>query len=312
MLIAEEIKNRIIQVAETILSESGKMPTVAEVRSTAQTDMNTTSTVMKEWRQQKLLPEKKIEEEAPKAVQEDALNLASKIWATAKQQAEEKLIKAEVELQREREDAENMRVELSTECDALQGTVKSLQTDLANTRKDLQKLELDKVELQKAEQTALKKAEVAEARNVELEKLVANLKLQMSDLTNQKDQEIKVLKETAEKDAHTRSTLEESLNKAQNLVAEKETTIQIQTTTIKQLEERVAEYKGQVTEYKEKFEVSEKLKAASEKDSVQAKTELQGVKDQLAQAQQNLTKWQGMLEKALKTTETKEKNPSQK
>ena len=44
----------------------------------------------------------------------------------------------------------------------------------------------------------------------------------------------------------------------------------------------------------------------------QTVTELQGVKDQLAQAQQNLTKWQGMLEKALKTTETKEKNPSQK
>jgi hypothetical protein len=37
-----------------------------------------------------------------------------------------------------------------------------------------------------------------------------------------------------------------------------------------------------------------------------------GIKDQLAQAQQNLIKWQGMLEKALKTTETKEKNPSQK
>ena len=61
MFISEEIKNRIILAADKLLSESGKMPTVAEVRSLAQTDMNSTSTVMKEWRQQKLLPEKKIE-----------------------------------------------------------------------------------------------------------------------------------------------------------------------------------------------------------------------------------------------------------
>lgn len=310
MIISEEIKNRIIVVAEKILSESGKMPTVAEVRSAAQTDMNSTSTVMKEWRQQKLLPEKKIEEEAPKEVQEDALTLASKIWTTAKQQAEKKLIDAEAEFKRERDEAESMRVELSTECDTLQGTIKTLGAELADNAKTLQKLEADKAELQKAEQAALTKAEVANAKNIELEKLITNLRYQLEELSKQKDQEATIFKAAAEKDAKAISTLEDILVKAQKAIAEKDIKAERQAATIDQLQERITDYKGQITDYKEQIKVSEKLRAESEKTATKMEADLQGATKQLQQAQQIQAKLQTLLEQALK--KDPEKTPSEK
>lgn len=299
MLIAEEIKNRIITIADQLLAESGKMPTVAEVRSAAQTDMNSTSTVMKEWRQQKLLPEKKIEEAAPQEVQEDALTLASKIWATAKQQAEKKLTDAEAEFKRERDEAESMRVELSTECDTLQTTVKSLEAELADNAKTFQKLESEKVELQKTEQAALTKAEVANAKNIELEKLIANLKFQLEELSKQKGQEATIFKAAAEKNAKAISTLEDMLAKVQKAVTEKDIKAERQAATIEQLQEKIVEYKVQVSDHKEQIQVSEKLRAGSEKSAIKMEADLQGTIKQLQQSQQIQAKLQTLLEQAL-------------
>lgn len=300
MLIAEEIKNRIITIADQLLAESGKMPTVAEVRSAAQADMNSTSTVMKEWRQQKLLPEKKIEEAAPQEVQEDALGLASKIWATAKQQAEKKLTDAEAEFKRERDEAESMRVELSTECDTLQASVRSLQVELADNAKTFQKLESEKVELQKAEQAATTKAEVANAKNIELEKLIANQRFQLKELSKQKDQEAAVFKAAAERDSKAISTLEDTLAKTQKTVVEKDVKAERQAATIEQLQEKVIDYKGQIIEYKEQIKVSEKLRSESEKAVTKLQADLQGATKQLQQAEQTQAKLQILLEQALK------------
>ncbi|MDW2312477.1 DNA-binding protein [Vibrio sp. 1075] len=52
--IPSEIRDRIFQVANELYDEANreKMPTVDQVRRAAKADMNTTSSVMREWRKQ--------------------------------------------------------------------------------------------------------------------------------------------------------------------------------------------------------------------------------------------------------------------
>ncbi len=298
-----EIKTRVIEVAEKILAESGNMPTVAEVRSTAQTDMNITTTVMREWRKQKL--ERKSEEQAPVAVQEDALALAAKIWARAKQQAEENLVKATADARIKNDEAEKTIVELSNSYDSLAAEFKKLQDELSDKKKVFQQLESDKAKLQQAEQAAATKAEVTNAKNMELEKYVTDLKNQLDKISEQKEQETKAFKEAAVKDTQTRLALENELAKAQKSVSEKMSEINGKAAIIEQLQERISEYKEQIREYKEQVKTSEKLKAESVNSAIKAESDLASIKDQLKQAQEAQAKLQTLLEQALKPREEK-------
>ena len=91
-LISSEIQQRIITAAEQLHAEHPeRLPTVAEVRAVSKADMNSVSSVMKQWRQNKLMPVQKIEETAPAEILELASQLASKIWSESKLQADSKL-----------------------------------------------------------------------------------------------------------------------------------------------------------------------------------------------------------------------------
>ena len=120
-LISSEIQQRIITAAEQLHAEHPeRLPTVAEVRAVSKADMNSVSTVMKQWRQNKLMPVQRIEEDAPNEVQVTAKELTGKIWSVAKEQAEQKLREAEARYTEERIEAEQLRAELSDACDSLQ------------------------------------------------------------------------------------------------------------------------------------------------------------------------------------------------
>lgn len=198
MQISEEIQTRIVEVAEQLHAENPKkFPSVAEVRSASKADMNSVSIVMKNWRQSKLMPVKQIEELAPRELLELSNQLTSKIWSEAKQQADSKLRDAETKFNEERAETDELRVQLSNECDRLDAELKQItqlkddaikaQTDAETAlNQALQQIEQLKSELQQSEQSKL----VEIAKNKELEQHISTLKSQL----NERDTELKALK----------------------------------------------------------------------------------------------------------------------
>lgn len=207
MQISSEIQNRIIDSAEQLYAQHPeRLPTVADVRALSKADMNSVSTVMKQWRQGKLMPQRSIEEDAPVEIQNEAQVLAASLWSIAKDQAEQKLHEAEARYSKEREDAEQLRLELSLECDSLQKTIEEqaevivqLQQMQQQAAFELNQAQVSIAQLQ-AEKSQIQHQEaLATAKNVELEKHVATLK---ADLEH--DQ----AKTAADAQAHQQTVLE--------------------------------------------------------------------------------------------------------
>ena len=198
MQVSQEIQARIIEVAEQLHAEnSDKFPTVAEVRALSKADMNSVSIVMKQWRQSKLMPVQKIEEDAPLEIIELSKQLSSKIWSEAKQQADSKLRDAETKFNEERAETDEIRNQLASECDRLNTELEQiteLKDDAVKAQNDaetalneaLQQIEQLKCELQQSEQSKL----VEIAKNKELEQHISTLKSQL----NEHDADLKALK----------------------------------------------------------------------------------------------------------------------
>ena len=198
MQVSQEIQARIIEVAEQLHAEnSDKFPTVAEVRALSKADMNSVSIVMKQWRQSKLMPVQKIEEDAPLEIIELSKQLSSKIWSEAKQQADSKLRDAETKFNEERAETDEIRNQLASECDRLNTELEQiteLKDDAVKAQNDaetalneaLQQIEQLKSELQQSEQSKL----VEIAKNKELEQHISTLKSQL----NEHDADLKALK----------------------------------------------------------------------------------------------------------------------
>lgn len=212
------------------------MPTVAEVRAVSKADMNSVSSVMKQWRQSKLMPVKRIEEEAPDEIQTEAKVLVTKIWSVAKDQAEVKLREAENRFIEERNEAEQLRSELSEACDGLQ-------QQLEETTRSKEALELqqgakdEEIALLKDKLKHVEEAErLASARNVELDKQVslqANEILKLEKIITEKDNKIINLTETIDK------------NKTQQN-EEKFKLVEEHNTHVSELEKRIVELLGKV------------------------------------------------------------------
>ncbi|ULF72059.1 DNA-binding protein (plasmid) [Vibrio alginolyticus] len=71
--IPSEIRDRIFQVANELYDEANreKMPTVDQVRRAAKADMNTTSSVMREWRKQQTSQVAPVIVTVPERVQDE-------------------------------------------------------------------------------------------------------------------------------------------------------------------------------------------------------------------------------------------------
>lgn len=188
MQIPQEVIIRITEAAEHLHSENPeRFPTVAEVRSHAKTDMNTTSLVMKDWRASKLIPNQKINESAPEAVHSIVGDLANTIWQMAKDQAEEKLRLAEEKFKEERLAAEQLREELAKACDQLQLQLDKKNEEILGLSNDLGEkiIELDH---QKSKNLELKnQTEILNVRLEENSKNIFDYKNSITDLTNKNE-----------------------------------------------------------------------------------------------------------------------------
>ena len=225
-LISSEIQQRIITAAEQLHAEHPeRLPTVAEVRSASKADMNSVSIVMKQWRQSKLMPVQRIEEDAPNEIQVTAKELTSKIWSVAKEQAEQKLRDAEQKFNDERKELEELRLELANECDRLNAefeqitqlkdhAVKAQNDAEMSLNQALQQIEQLKSELQQSQQSKL----VEIAKNKELEQHISTLKSQL----NERDADLKALKSEHSQQLEQRNqelnTLKSQLNERDSVI----------------------------------------------------------------------------------------------
>lgn len=114
MDISSDIRTRIIAAAEQLYSaDNARFPTVDQVRRAARADMNSTSTVMKEWRRQQTAAPTVVAVAIPERIHE-AMNAAlATVWTEAQELANESLAAAQQAWEIERTEADAMRSELA-------------------------------------------------------------------------------------------------------------------------------------------------------------------------------------------------------
>ena len=267
MQVSQEIQARTIEVAEQLHAEnSDKFPTVAEVRALSKADMNSVSIVMKNWRQSKLMPVQKIEEDAPLEIIELSKQLSSKIWSEAKQQADSKLRDAETKFNEERAETDEIRNQLASECDRLNTELEQiteLKDDAVKAQNDaetalneaLQQIEQLKCELQQSEQSKL----VEIAKNKELEQHISTLKSQL----NEHDADLKALKSEHSQQLEQRNqelnTLKsEHLNEIKHIQQKHEDQLKTLQTSESSVKERLIHLEKELAVSLSKIEQSDK------------------------------------------------------
>ena len=266
-LISSEIQQRIITAAEQLHAEHPeRLPTVAEVRAVSKADMNSVSSVMKQWRQNKLMPVQKIEETAPAEILELASQLASKIWSESKLQADSKLRDAETKFNEERAETDEIRNQLASECDRLNielEQITELKDDAVKAQNDaetalneaLQQIEQLKSEVQQSEQSKL----VEIAKNKELEQHISTLKSQL----NERDADLKELKsghsqQLEQRNQELNTLKSEHLNEIKHIQLKHEDQLKTLQTSESSLKERLIHLEKELAVLLSKIEQSEK------------------------------------------------------
>ncbi len=301
--VTSEIRQRIIDAAEKLhAADPAKPPKVDDVRKLAKVAMGDASSVMKEWRQQKLMPVKRIEEEAPSEIQIEARTLVSQIWTTAKDQAEAKLREAEARYTEERAEAEQLRSELSDACDSLQqqldSTTEALKVETITREQEEtinQALQAKVEALEKQLAKAQEAERVATAKNIELDKHISTQTNDISRLEKElteKDEKITSLTNALE---GIKLKLHESEKEAFRLIDK-------YNSEVVGLEKRIIEMQGQIN--------------TAESTTKQAREHIQDLKGLLEQQQSQKDSLQQQLDKTLKalekTTDTKGRTPTPK
>jgi len=191
MDINTEIRTRITAAAEQLFVEAGsdRFPTVDEVRRAAKADMNTTSTVMKQWRREQVAAPATVAVSVPESVKDAALAATAQMWSNAQELANESLDVAKKAWEAERVEADTMRAELA---DAYE----SQATELADTAQALAETQAtakatdEKFQVMAAELAATSgKLTSEEGKRAELERLEQAAQNRIEELRDELAQE---------------------------------------------------------------------------------------------------------------------------
>ena len=131
--IPAEVRERIVAAANELYEELGReaFPTVDTVRRAAKADMNTTSTVMKDWRRQQTAQAAPVAVTVPEVVSQANSVARAAMW----QQANESLRAAQAAWETEREELDAMRLELANAYEEQAGEFEVLRIEAASETK---------------------------------------------------------------------------------------------------------------------------------------------------------------------------------
>lgn len=120
MSIPVEIKERIINAASKLYEDAGReaFPSVDSVRREARVDMNSASSVMREWRKAQTAAPVAVTVAVPDALSKTSTELLAGVWTQAQALANESLKLAESAWASERAEYDAMRAELADAHDA--------------------------------------------------------------------------------------------------------------------------------------------------------------------------------------------------
>jgi chromosome segregation ATPase len=183
MEVNDDIKARIEEAAEALYEESGRtdvFPTVEAVRKRCKAGMGDVSAVMKDWRRQRRAAANAPPATVPERVQQALSSAMLGIWNQAQRLASEEVERVQREREDERNDAEQLRIQISKSNEDQEKELSELRerlaaavaqaTALAETAQQ-QKLDAERRCASFAEQ-----ARTAEARAEEIDKRASDLK----------------------------------------------------------------------------------------------------------------------------------------
>ena len=135
--IPAEVRERIVAAANALYEELGRetFPTVDTVRRAAKADMNTTSTVMKDWRRQQTAQAAPVAVAVPEAVSQANSAALAAMWQQAQELANESLRAAQASWETEREELDAMRLELANAYEEQAGEFETLRIEAASEAK---------------------------------------------------------------------------------------------------------------------------------------------------------------------------------
>lgn len=183
--IPQDVKDRVIAAANELHQQStdGSLPTVDAVRRLARADMNTTSTIMKEWRRAQTAQVIPVTVTVPEAVAQAHDAALAALWQQAQEQANESLKAAQAAWEIERVELDAMRIELANAFEAQEAELNTFQIAAIADKKQYEERNQQAVNSLKALQVELEKANVrcerAEAKAQETENRVMDLRSEL-------------------------------------------------------------------------------------------------------------------------------------
>lgn len=139
MDIGSDIRARIIAAAEQLYDANNeRFPTVDQVRRAARADMNSTSTVMKEWRRQQTAAPAAVAVAIPERISEAMNTALAAVWTEAQELANESLTAAQQAWETERLEADAMRSELAEAYELQAAELEASQQTLSQTNNELE------------------------------------------------------------------------------------------------------------------------------------------------------------------------------
>lgn len=187
--VADKVRARIIEAAEALYLEAGheKLPTVDAVRRRAGCDMNSASLVVRDWKRQLTVKAEPVATVVPDAVMQVFMDVLGSAWGVAQDLANASLRTAQTAWERERDEQESMRAELSDLWEKVAQELTEANERNADLLRAQEKAAADELTLQEiigalradlADQKA--RADQAEARVAEIEHRVADLKSELA------------------------------------------------------------------------------------------------------------------------------------
>jgi chromosome segregation ATPase len=210
MDINSEIRTRIIAAAEQLFVDAGsdRFPTVDEVRRAAKADMNTTSTVMKQWRREQVAAPATVAVSVPDRVKEAALAATAQLWGDAQELANESLDVAKKAWEAERVEADTMRTELADAYELQAGELAAVQhqlTEVQATAQVAEQKQAEQAELLSSITVRLTdvegKEKAAQARLVELRDELSQEKTDAAEAAKQHRTDIDAIRKQSESEA---------------------------------------------------------------------------------------------------------------
>jgi colicin import membrane protein len=180
--IPSDVRARIIEAANQLFEEAGgaRFPAVADVRRLAKTDMNATSSVMREWKRQQTAKPEPVAVAVPELVQQAGMEQLAVVWSVAQDLANASLRSAQASWAVEREEMESMRQELAQLYEGQARELEDAQQALGVAIRAKEEAERSAAELAERLNIQQSRADQAEARAQEIEHRAADLKEELA------------------------------------------------------------------------------------------------------------------------------------